>query len=186
LKIKLHHIAKLQSGLFAQPEPQADTLYLQGVHFNEFGEFNRNVKPQLKSDSVNPKHLLQENDILFAAKGLNNFAVVYHTEIGKAVASSSFIIVRQTDDDNTLPEYLAWYLSTYPGVKLYHKQLGTTVPSISIATLNELDVATPSIEQQRRIVQIQQLRNQEKKLIQQLGVQKNYLIKHTLLTAANQ
>src|SRR5688572_21954039 len=96
LKTLLENIAKLQSGLYAQTDVQADTLYLQGVHFDEFGQFNDDVKPQLKLDSKTERHLLQDGDILFAAKGLNNFAVVY-TEFeikGKAVASSSFIIVR--------------------------------------------------------------------------------------------
>jgi restriction endonuclease S subunit len=188
LKTLLENIAKLQSGLYAQPDIQADTLYLQGVHFDQFGEFNRDVKPQLKLDDKIERHLLQHNDILFAAKGLNNFAVVYHTDLGKAVASSSFIIVRLNHNyrQQVQPNYLAWYLTNNPGVKLFHKQLGTTIPSISIEKLSKLEIDIPSLEQQQRIVQIQELRNREKQLVKQLEIHKDFSIKHQLLTAAKQ
>jgi len=188
LKTLLENIAKLQSGLYAQPDIQADTLYLQGVHFDQFGEFNREVKPQLKLNDKIERHLLQPEDVLFAAKGLNNFAVVYHTDLGKAVASSSFIIVRLHQEycEQVLPDYLAWYLTNNPGVKLFHKQLGTTIPSISIEKLSKLEIEFPSLEQQHRIVAIQKLRNHEKQLVFQLEQQKDYLIKQTLLTAAKQ
>jgi len=188
LKILLENIAKLQSGLYTQPDIQADTLYLQAVHFDQYGEFNPEVKPQLKLNGKIERHLLHHNDILFAAKGLNNFGVVYHTDLGKAVASSSFIIVRlsQEAQQQIEPDYLAWYLTHNPGVKLFHKQLGTTIPSISIEKLSKLEVDVPSVDQQRRIVEVQKLRNREKQLIKQLEIQKDLLIKHQLLNATIQ
>lgn len=184
--VKLQHIATLLSGIYAQSNASADTLYLQGVHFNEFGVFDRNVLPQLKSDSKIERHLLKQDDILFAAKGLHNFAVVYEADMGNAVASSSFIVVRLNGDykNNILPSYLAWFLTHTPGVKLFHKkQLGTTIPSISIEKLNQLEVEIPALEQQHKIINIQQLRNQEKQLVHRLQEQKDYLIKQTLLNA---
>lgn len=189
MKTHLENIAKLQSGLYTQPDIQADTLYLQGVHFDQFGEFNPEVKPQLKLNGKIERHLLHHNDILFAAKGLNNFGVVYHTGLGNAVASSSFIIVRLQENyrHQILPKYLAWYLTHTPGVKLFHKkQLGTTIPSISIEKLSKLEVDVPSVDQQRRIVEVQKLRNREKQLIKQLEIQKDLLIKHQLLNATIQ
>lgn len=188
MKTVLQNIAKLQSGLYAQPDIQADTLYLQGVHFDRFGEFDRDVKPQLKGDAKIERHLLQEGDILFAAKGLNNFAAVYDAEIGKAVASSSFIVVRLNESARKIvPHYLAWYLTNTSGVILFHdKQLGTTIPSISIKKLSYLEVEVPSLEKQQSIVQIQKLRNLEKQITQQLEMQKDLLVKQTLLSAAKQ
>jgi restriction endonuclease S subunit len=188
LKTSLYHISKLQSGLFAQPDINADTLYLQGIHFNEYGDFDQEVKPLIKSSDKTDKHLLYKGDVLFAAKSLNNFAVVYDAHIGKAVASSSFIVVRVKSEyaNEVLPEYLAWYLTQDPQIRLFHKQLGTTIPSISISKLNELEIDIPTLEQQSRIVQIQKLRNQEKQLLQKLEVNKDQLIKHQLLVAAKQ
>ena len=72
----LAHIANLFTGIYAQPDILTDTLYLQGNHFSETGSFAPAVKPQLKMVNKYVKHLLQNDDILFAAKGLNNFAMI--------------------------------------------------------------------------------------------------------------
>ncbi len=85
----------------------ADTLYLQTNYFDEDLCFNQSVKPYLQLTDKHSRHLLQEGDLLFAAKGFNNFAVEYRSSIGQAVAASSFIVIRLTVD-NILPEYLAW------------------------------------------------------------------------------
>ena len=187
-KVALKDIANLTTGLYTKPSAQADILYLQGNYFDDFGRLDPTVKPQIKLTDNIHKHLLQHDDILFAAKGLHNYAVVYMEEMGRAVASSSFIVLRLSRDllTEVIPPYLAWYLTFNPEVKLFHKQLGTTIPSISIEKLSKLEVEIPSIEQQNTIVQIQKLRNREKQLVFQLEQQKDYLIKQTLLTAAKQ
>lgn len=184
----LNEMTTLSTGLYLKPNAQADTYYLHGVHFDQMGTFDRTLRPQVKSGPRIERHLLQDGDILFAAKGLNNFAVVFSEgEIGgKAVASSSFIVVRLMDRRNSyvLPAYLAWFLTFAPEVKSFHKQLGTTIPSISISALSELEVDIPSLEQQQRIVEIQALRYREKALVSALEEKKDYLIKHQLLQAA--
>lgn len=187
MKERLENIVNLQSGLFAKPDIQPDTLYLQGVHFNPFGEFNPDVKPQVNSKKVG-RHILKSGDILFAAKGLNNFAVVYDAAIGKAVASSSFITMEIKEDvaQQVVPEYLAWYFSYAHSFDAYHKQMGTTIPSISITKLKELEISIPTVERQHRIVEIQKLRNLEKQLVYELDERKDQLIRYQLLMTANQ
>ena len=61
---KLYEIAILTSGIYAKPDYSPDTLYLQSVHFDEFGHFDPLLKPQLNADGKTAKHILQEGDIL--------------------------------------------------------------------------------------------------------------------------
>ena len=185
---KLHEIAILTSGVYAKPDYSPDTLYLQSVHFDEYGQLDSLLKPQLNSDGKTAKHLLQEGDILFAAKGTNNFGVVYQTCFGKAVASSSFIVVRinQQSRNIILPQYLAWFLSNTPAIRDFHrKQLGTTIPSISIKKLSEIEVQIPLIEKQHLINNIQQLRNKQKDLTLQLEEARESQIQQLLINALN-
>tara|TARA_R110001599_G_scaffold280408_1_gene481604 strand:+ start:151 stop:720 length:570 start_codon:yes stop_codon:yes gene_type:complete len=185
---KLQEIATLTSGVYAKPDYSPDTLYLQSVHFDEYGHLNPLLKPQLNVDGKTAKHLLNEGDILFAAKGINNFGVVYQAGFGKAVASSSFIVVRikQEAQDIILPEYLAWFLSNTPAIGDFHRrQLGTTIPSISIKKLSEIEVQVPSIEKQHLITRIQQLRNKQKDLIMQLEAARESQIQQLLINALN-
>jgi restriction endonuclease S subunit len=167
LKTKLQDIVQFQSGVYEKPGIEADALYLQAVHFSRTGSFDNTVKPQLKLNNKLEKHLLKEGDLLFAAKGLNNFAVIYHTSIGKAVASSSFIIIKIKEQEKKYiqPDYLAWFISHNKQIKLMHEQqLGTTIPSISTKQLAELEIDIPPIEVQKKIVAIHQLREKEKQL----------------------
>ena len=185
---KLQEIAILTSGVYAKPDYSPDTLYLQSVHFDEFGQLDPLLKPQLNIDGKAVKHILHEGDILFAAKGTNNFGVVYQERYGKAVASSSFIVVRikQEAQDYILPNYLAWFLSNTPAIRDFHrKQLGTTIPSISIKKLFEIEVQLPAIEKQQLITNIQQLRNKQKDLTLQLEEARKSQIQQLLINALN-
>jgi len=185
---KLHEIAILTSGVYAKPDYSPDTLYLQSVHFDEFGQLDPLLKPQLNVDGKTAKHILEEGDILFAAKGTNSFGVVYQEAYGKAVASSSFIVVRIRQEINgeILPAYLAWFLSNTPAIRNFHrKQLGTTIPSISIKKLSEIEVQVPPIEKQHLITSIQQLRNKQKDLNMQLETAREIQIQQFLINALN-
>jgi restriction endonuclease S subunit len=167
LKTRLSDIVQFQSGVYEKPDINADTLYLQAVHFTRSGLFDEKVQPYLKLNDKLQKHLLTEGDLLFAAKGLNNFAAVYHKEIGKAVASSSFIIIkmREQEKQNIQPDYLAWFITHNKQIKLMHEQqLGTTIPSISMKQLAELEIDIPPIAVQKKIIAIHQLREKEKEL----------------------
>lgn len=188
MKIKLSNITQFQSGIYEKPEINADTLYLQANHFTRSGVFDETVAPQLKLNNKLGKHLLDENDLLFAAKGLNNFAVVYHSNIGQAVASSSFIIIRILPNYKDLikPDYLAWFITHHKQIKLMHQQqLGTTIPSISMKQLAELEIDIPSLETQDKIVEVQWLREQERKIVQDLENFKDKKIQLLLSKAKN-
>jgi len=140
----------------------------------------------LKLNNKLEKHLLKEGDLLFAAKGLNNFAAVYHSGIGNAVASSSFIIikVREEEKQNIQPDYLAWFITHNKQIKIMHEQqLGTTIPSISMKQLGELEIDIPSIAIQKKIIAIHQLREKEKKLTARVEEWKDKQVQILLSTA---
>lgn len=180
---KLANIASFQSGLYEKPGIDPDILYLQSAHFNRNGDFDTTVQPALKLNQKLQKHLLKEGDILFAAKGLNNFGVVYHSSIGKAVASSSFIVIKLPENEmkRITPEYLAWYINHNKQIRLMHEQqLGTTIPSISMKQLGEMDVIIPPLHIQEKVVKLQQLREKEKEINLQIEEWKDKLYQQLL------
>ena len=186
MKTKLDHISTLTSGIYSKPDIVADTLYLQVTNFSETGHFDTNVKPQIKLSNKYEKHLLKDHDILFAAKGFNNFGVVYNKSIGEAVASSSFIIIRITDQfkKQILPEYLIWYINNNSQVEVFHKRkAASTVPSISISQLSKLEIDIPDLATQRLVVNTQQLRDKERNLTLRLEELKDAQMKNILLNA---
>lgn len=186
MKSRLANITKFQSGIYERPDINADTLYLQAVHFTRAGIFDKTVGQQLKLNNRFEKHLLKEGDLLFAAKGLNNFAVVYYNDIGKAVASSSFIVIKINEENKQAiqPDYLAWFITHHKQIKLMHQQqLGTTIPSISMKQLSELEIDIPPIAVQKRIVSVHQLREKEKELTTRIEAYKDKKIQLLLSNA---
>ncbi len=161
---QVKNIANIQTGLFSKPSGTGELVYLQSKHFDENGQLNAVLHADLLADGISDKHLLKEGDVLFAAKGTKNFATVFENHNEAAVASTSFFVLRITDQ-KVIPQYLAWFLNNHATQNILKGQaIGTSIPSISKQVLENLEIAIPSIEIQNAILQITQLRNIEKTL----------------------
>lgn len=168
MRRKLGEIAKLQTGLFGKPEAKGDLVYLQVKHFDENGMLKTEIYPDLREDNVTKKHLLIDGDILFAAKGTKNFATVFEDHNPPAVASTSFFVIR-VKGKGILPHFLAWYLNQ-PSVlkKLKDQATGTSIPSISKAMLDDLEIPEPEKRVQYAILQIASLMRRENEIQERL------------------
>jgi restriction endonuclease S subunit len=184
--ISLRNFVSLQSGIYAVKEPLANTLYLQVSDFGSNGTFKRLAVPVLRLDSKFEKHLLRDGDVLFAAKGNNNFSVVYYASFGPAIASSSFIVIRihSSFKSKVTPAFIAWSLTT-PLIqeKLKRNAVGTSIPSISSQQLYDLQITIPTMEKQKLIISIHELHLREKELLQRLAELKASFIQKQLLNS---
>lgn len=169
MRRKLGEIAKLKTGLFAKPEAKGDLVYLQVKHFDENGLLKTEIYPDLNENKVTEKHLLSDGDILFAAKGTKNFATVYENHNPPAVASTSFFVIR-IKEKGLLPQFLAWYLNQPSTLKKLKEQaIGTAIPSISKAILEDLDIPEPETQVQHMILEIAALMRRENKIQNRLS-----------------
>lgn len=181
MKQILKYIAFIQTGLFAKPIAEGDIVYLQAKHFDWNGNLRSSLHPDIKADYITEKHLLRTGDILFAAKGTKNFAAVFENHNEPAVASTSFFVIRLTQK-NILPHFLVWYLNHPSTQKLLKGQaIGTSIVSISKAVLEELEVPVADINTQKAILQIAHLRNEEKKLKQQIELLREKQIQQQII-----
>lgn len=181
MKQILKHIAFIQTGFFAKPGVEGDIVYLQAKHFDENGNLRSSLHPDIKADYITEKHLLRTGDILFAAKGTKNFAAVFENHNEPAVASTSFFVIRLTQK-NLLPHFLVWYLNHPSTQKLLKGQaIGTSIVSISKAVLEELEIPVADIKTQKAILQIAQLRNEERKLKQQIEILREKQIQQQII-----
>jgi restriction endonuclease S subunit len=185
LKTLIKDITHIQTGLFAKPTGIGELVYLQSKHFDEYGQLHAVLHPDLAADSISEKHLLKDGDVLFAAKGTKNFAAVFENHNEPSVASTSFFVIRP-NDKRLLPQYLAWVLNSRTTQTLLKGQaIGTSIPSISKQVLENLEIAVPSIETQKTILQITKLRNKEKSLKQEIEFLQDKLINQQLFQAIN-
>lgn len=187
MKTALSQIATLQSGVFAKPDKDGEVFYLQAKHFNEEGVLSQVLYPELKLSGKVKKFLLQDGDVLFAAKGAKNFAVTYRSEYGPAVASSTFLVVRLNKKfmPLLLPDFLAWYMNNPKNMgKLKSAATGTSMPSISTSVLKDMEIAFPSVAKQQTILKIQALRTKEISLRVQIETLRETLVQTQLIHAS--
>jgi restriction endonuclease S subunit len=183
LKTLIKDITNIQTGLFAKPAGIGELLYLQSKHFDEFGQLHSVLHPDLPAEGISEKHLLKDGDVLFAAKGTKNFAAVFENHNEPAVASTSFFVIRPTNN-KVLPHFLAWFLNNHTTQTILKGQaIGTSIPSISKQVLENLEITIPSIETQQAILQIAKLRNKEKSLKQKIESLREKQIQQQIINA---
>jgi len=164
LKTELKQIANIQTGVFAKTVAKGDMVYLQPKYFDELGKLATELEPDLNSIGISEKHILEQGDVLFAAKGSKNFATHFDLKGMAAAASTSFFVIR-IFEKNLLPEYLTWYLKhekTQQYLKAFAR--GSAIASISKSVLGDLKLSVPSLEIQNTILRIHSLRIEEKQL----------------------
>lgn len=172
---KLNKIASIRTGIFLKPSDNGDTFYIQPKYYNREGELITSLDKDVSSIHISDKHLLKKGDLLFAAKGIKNFATVIDLESQSAVASTSFFVIRSNGD--VTPEYIQWFLNqSYTMKKLKRQARGSAIASISKRTLEEIEIPVPTIEKQNLIVNLSKLRTEEKKLLKQLKLKKDQMI----------
>ena len=175
LKKHLKEISDLQFGYYDKPNEQGDTIYLQAKHFNEFGLFDGNTDEWVDVSEKSKSHLLEEGDVLFVGKGMRNFAWKYSADIGKAIASSIFFVIKPKSDlvDS---DYLVTVFNSIKYQSFFRSLgAGSSIPSIRKNELEATEIPLPSLRVQRKIADISTLHQTELALMGKLINEKNKL-----------
>lgn len=144
-----------------------------------------NELTKVDSSTIRQKYVLQKGDILFLAKGANNYAIEYDLDLPKAVAASAFFVLRP-DLEKITPGYLAWYINQKT-VQQYLKEntAGTYIPNINKNTILGINIQLPEKEIQEKVVKIEFLRKREYLLTSELLFKREKLISYKLLKMIN-
>lgn len=119
--------------------------------------------------SPGPHHRLRNGDVLVAAKGGENGAIlVAGADEAEALAAPTFFVLRPAGD-HVLPEYVAWYLGMpEAATHLRAAAQGTNLRTILKADLGSMSVPLPSLETQHRITTMARLQREERMLTELL------------------
>jgi restriction endonuclease S subunit len=167
--MKLKDITLITSGINERRNPQGTIYYIGASDFVEPNLLNNLIEPSVMPSPKLRKHFLTRDDVVVLAKGYNGF--IAHSIIDDSkpmVASSIFMVLRNTVD-SVLPQYIAWYInleSTQKELRGYSR--GTALPSINRTILGDLVIKIPSLNIQKSIVEIDELKKQESRLTTQL------------------
>jgi restriction endonuclease S subunit len=180
MKAKIKDIATIQSGIYLKELPKGDAVYLQIKDFDDLKLTDNQLRKTVIISENSSKHLLQKGDLLFAAKGTSNFCVKYPVEIGEAVASSAFFVIK-IKSDNVLADFIAWFLNLPETLAwLRSRSVGSSIPSITKGMLEGLSLNLPNIQTQKKIVEFSKLQRRETELLSAIS-QNRTLLNNALL-----
>ena len=185
MQVKLKEIANIQFGYYAQPSKYGTIPYLQAKHFNEFGQYIGENDTFLEEDPKSMANLLQNEDILFVAKGFRFFATLHKEEFGNAIASSIFFILR-VDKSKINPAYLVSVLNL-PKNLLHFQQsgAGSTIPSIRKNELADFTFNLIPLQEQEKVVALQELYLKDMELTNNIIKEKQKLFQTTISKIIN-
>ncbi|SLM31009.1 conserved hypothetical protein [Desulfamplus magnetovallimortis] len=138
------------------------------------------VKINIKT--LKEHHLAQKNDLIFRSRGHVSTSAILLDDPGKAVVAAPLLRIRVTKPDKVLPEYLNWYISQRDAqIFLTSRAKGTVQKMISKQAIEDLEVALPSLEKQKNIVELATLSAREQTLLHTLADKREQYIGAVLM-----
>jgi len=112
---------------------------------------------------------LMNGDILFAARGSRNYAILVDQIVGQVVSAPHFYILR-VNEQSLLPEFLVWQLNQKSLQNYFERAAqGSFTKSIKRSILECTEITVPPLENQKQIVGLHTTLLQEKKLYAELA-----------------
>jgi hypothetical protein len=112
---------------------------------------------------------LKPGDILFAARGQRNIAVHVSEPPAKAVCSPHFFLIRIKNEQEALPEFVAWQMNLPKSQNyLASSATGSFITSIRRQVLETVPLRLPSMEHQKLLANLGQAAVREKELIKRM------------------
>lgn len=148
-------------------DPQGDVRFVQIKEVKGQTSLRSENLPRMQWQGCGEPPLLAEGDILIPARGEHYDAAVIDGVLPSIATSQLFVL--HPCSKNISSEYLGWYLNQ-PAARNYFRanSTGTSIPMLNKTTLGALLVPVPPLEIQRKIVALQRLWEQEKRLTEQL------------------
>jgi restriction endonuclease S subunit len=140
---------------------------------------------KIDMETVKEHHLARKGDLIFRSRGHTATSAVLLDDPGKAVVAAPLLRIRVTKPDKVLPEYLNWYISQRDAqIFLTSRAKGTVQKMISKQAIEDLEVALPSLEKQKNIVELATLSAREQTLLHTLADKRDQYISTVLMQLA--
>ena len=140
---------------------------------------------RIDMDDIKEHHLVRRGDLVFRSRGLVATSAVLLEDPGKAVVAAPLLRIRVAKPDKVLPEYLNWYISQRDAqIFLTSRAKGTVQKMISKQAIEDLEIALPSLEKQKTIVELASLVAREQTLLLSLADKRGQYISTELMRFA--
>ncbi|MFA7098281.1 MAG: restriction endonuclease subunit S [Gammaproteobacteria bacterium] len=143
--------------------------------FEDDGWINFDYLEDYKSiELLDERYISKQGDVLIRLS--NPYTAVYITNEYEGLVIPSLFAILRTDISKVNPGYLSFVLNSETVKQSYFKNsMGITIPVITMRTIRETEIPLQTLAKQSIVSKINELMIKEKKLLQQLSVEKDKL-----------
>ncbi|EOI8157563.1 restriction endonuclease subunit S [Klebsiella variicola] len=175
---KIGDLADIRSGYTfrgaVEPVPDGNVRILQIKDLELDWQRDYEALPAISWEQRVEPPFLKQGEIVVAARGNRNIAVVYSSNI-PVVATSQFLIVTLRREEREIaPEYLCWVLN-HPMTQQMFNRSGTNIQLVTKAALLDVEIPVPPAYIQRQLIELQRVWQEEDKLISKLQTNRQQL-----------
>jgi hypothetical protein len=165
------------------PEEGGDMVALQIKDLIGEGSLDIAGALRIRGEVVYERHLLRANDILMQSRGTGNRAAIFEGTV-RAIAALGLLVIRPRVEI-VRPAFLLWYLN-HPKTQDRLRDLarGSTVAFIAKNDAADFTVPTPPRGLQERLIVVDQLRRQERRLASELDQMRAHYVDTLMWQAA--
>ena len=183
--MKLESVTDIQMGYSfrsrLEPDDDGDVAVIQMKDLLDDNTVSCENTIRVLMDSIKEPHLVKKGDLVFRSRGNVSTTAILNENPGRAIIAAPLFRIRVTKKDKVLPEYLNWYISQRAAQRyLTCRARGTSQIKISVDAVGEMDVEIPSLDRQKKIVELAWLMNRERDLVHKLVEKKEQYISSIL------
>lgn len=188
MTIRLAEVAEIRMGYTfrsrLEPEMGGDVAVIQMKDIDDSNLLHPENLVRIQMPELKDKHLVQEGDLMFKSRGVSNAASLVAGNLGRTVLAAPMMLIRP-DANKVDAAYLQWFINQPSTQNILSTQAaGTAVKMISKAALEQLVIAIPPLETQRRIVEIGRIASLEARITTELMDRRKVLIERILMREA--
>ena len=185
MSLKIRNIVDIQIGYQFRRKvehyPGGTHRVVQIKDFDDDNRLNTSALFRVIPERNVDRYLVNKGHVLFLSRGRRNFAFAIISDLEMTIAAGYFFILRKKSD-RILPEYLAWFINQKPAQSYIQKySRGTVINYINRQNLENLEVAVPDLETQKKITALYNLNVRENDIITQIQDLKNVVTNQLLI-----
>lgn len=175
MNYKIKNIAEIQMGYSfrarIEQDSDGDVAVVQMKDLADDNTVNLGDVAKTVMPDVKEHHFLKEGDLIFRSRGLLSTSAIYLGGVERAVVAAPLIRIRVSDTGKVLPEYLNWYIAQKDAQVFFSSRgQGTSHRMIDVETIGDLQIPLPTLDVQRKIVELADLACREKIIMNTLAI----------------
>lgn len=189
MKAKISELATVQMGYSFRSRLEAsesgEVAVIQMKNLLENNTVYCDDLTRIDMKDMKDHHLAQRGDLVFRSRGLQTTTAILLEDPGKAIVAAPLLRIRVTNPNKILPEYLNWYINQRDAqIFLASRTEGSAQKMISKQAIEDLEVALPTLEKQKSILELAMLSAHEQTLLHTLADKREQYLSTVLMQLA--